>query len=71
MLLCLLAYVIFSLSVQFPVVSFFLLLLFEMGHKLNGFPTVCKIVCDYGKFFLDIVVVFQLFHNIHYCVIFH
>jgi hypothetical protein len=52
-------------------VSFFLLLPFEMGHKLNGFPTACKIVCDYGKFFLDIVVVFKLFHDIHYCVIFH
>jgi hypothetical protein len=59
MLLCLLAYVIFSSRVQFPVVSFFLVLLpFEMGHKLNGFPTACKIVCDYGNLFLDIVVVF-------------
>ena len=38
---------------------------------LMGFPLHLKIVCDYGKFFLDIVVVFQLFHDIHYCVIFH
>ena len=36
---------------------------------LMGFPLHVTIVYGYGKLFLDAVVVFQLLHDIHYCVI--